>query len=196
MKSARPNDEVINRIPYDQAFRASSRTLPLGLFRFSARCPICQNDNPRAAGLSAPALGAALINGTAAHCLDFDETHVPSIAHLSAPTWAAVLAAATDCPISGYDLLRSYIAGFEVGATLGSRGNGETVTRRGLHSTAVFGRFSATAALCAVWELDLHMIMNAFGVAATQVAGLTASFGTMSKPFHAGKAAMDGVLSA
>jgi 2-methylcitrate dehydratase PrpD len=147
-------------------------------------------------GGTAPAPFAALVNGTTAHCLDFDDTHVGSLAHLSAPTWAATLAAAGGRPMSGNDLLAAFIAGFETGASLGGRGRGETVTEHGLHSTAIFGRFAATAAAAAVLDLSESQIIDAIGIAATQAGGLTASFGTMSKPFHAGKAAMDGVLAA
>lgn len=147
-------------------------------------------------GGSAPPVFAALINGTTAHCLDFDDTHVDSLAHLSSPTWAATLAAASGKAATGRDLLAAFIAGFESGAALGGQGRGEKITTRGLHSTAVFGRLAATAAASVMLGLDKTQIMNAMGVAATQAGGLTASFGTMSKPFHAGKAAMDGVMSA
>lgn len=147
-------------------------------------------------GGTAPPPFAALVNGTTAHCLDFDDTHVGSLAHLSAPTWAATLAAADGRAMSGNELLAAFIAGFETGASLGGQGRGETVTEYGLHSTAIFGRFAATAAAAAVLGLSESQIIDAMGVAATQAGGLTASFGTMSKPFHAGKAAMDGVLAA
>lgn len=147
-------------------------------------------------GGSAAPLFAALINGTTAHCLDFDDTHVDSLAHLSSPTWAATLAAAGGKAVTGRGLLAAFIAGFESGAALGGQGRGEKITTRGLHSTAVFGRLAAAAAASVMLGLDKTQVMNAMGVAATQAGGLTASFGTMSKPFHAGKAAMDGVMSA
>lgn len=145
-------------------------------------------------GGQAPPLSAALINGTTAHCLDFDDTHVDSLAHLSSPTWAATLAAGPAA--SGRDLLAAFITGFETGAALGGEGRGEQITGLGLHSTAVFGRLAAAAAASSMLRLDKGQVMNAMGAAATQAGGLTASFGTMAKPFHAGKAAMDGVMSA
>jgi len=70
------------------------------------------------------------------------------------------------------------------------------VTARGWHGTGVFGRLGAAAASAALLRLDVERTLHALGAAATQTSGLTASFGTMAKPFHAGKAAMDGVLSA
>jgi len=152
------------------------------------------------AGGSAPALGAALANGTAAHCLDFDDTHVGSITHVSAPLWAAVLAAgearlAAGVTCTGQDLLRSYLAGFQVAARVGA-GLGEAVTARGWHSTGVFGRIAAASGCAAMNRLDARACAHALGLAATQAGGLTASFGTMAKPFHAGKAASDGLLAA
>jgi 2-methylcitrate dehydratase PrpD len=60
----------------------------------------------------------------------------------------------------------------------------------------VFGRLGAAAAASVLLRLDARRALNALGAAATQTAGLTASFGTMAKPFHAGKAAMDGIVAA
>jgi 2-methylcitrate dehydratase PrpD len=150
-------------------------------------------------GTAAPT-DAALANGTAAHCLDFDDTHVGSVTHVSAPLWAAVLAGGEALTASGracseQHLLRAYLAGFQVAARLGA-GVGEAVTARGWHSTGVFGRIASAAAVAAMWELDAGQCSHALALAATQAAGLTASFGTMAKPFHAGKAASDGVLAA
>ena len=139
---------------------------------------------------------AALVNGTMAHCLDFDDTHVGAIAHLSAPTWAATLALAQQRGSSGAQALAAFSAGFEVGGKLGSGGLGEKLTERGFHSTGVIGRLAAAAAAGALLGLDEQRAAHALGLAATQTGGFTGSFGTMAKPFHAGKAGMDGVLSA
>jgi len=88
--------------------------------------------------------------------------------------------------------LQAFITGFKVGARLGGQGFGETINGRGFHSTSVLGRFSASALM----GLNEEQIINAMGVAATTAGGLVASFGCMSKPFHAGNAAMDGILAA
>lgn len=160
-----------------------------GSWSSQGRSPVFQG------GLQSP-IASALINGTFAHCLDYDDTHLGCLAHLSGPTWAATLAMATDVGASDQQALKAFVTGFEVGARLGGKGFGEAVNRNGTHSTAVFGRFSATAAAGCLIGLDEAGMMNALGAAATQAGGLVASFGTMSKPFHAGKAAMDGVLSA
>lgn len=146
-------------------------------------------------GLHSP-LASALANGTFAHCLDFDDTHVGCLAHLSGPTWAAALAIASDSGADDHAALNAFVAGFEVGARLGSGGFGRTVNEHGTHSTSVFGKFGATTAAGSLLKLNEEGIINALGAAATQGGGLVASFGTMSKPFHAGKSAMDGVLAA
>ena len=92
-------------------------------------------------------------------------------------------------------MLAAFVAGFETASRVGY-GLGEAVTARGWHSTGVFGRLGAAAASAVLLKLDVERTLHALGAAATQTSGLTASFGTMAKPFHAGKAAMDGVLSA
>jgi 2-methylcitrate dehydratase PrpD len=109
--------------------------------------------------------------------------------------WAATLALGEALDRSEDDILRAFVAGFEVSARVGS-GLGPALTSRGFHATGSFGRIGAAAASAALLALDEDQIGHALGVAATQASGLGASFGTMAKPFHAGKAAMDGVLSA
>ena len=138
---------------------------------------------------------AALCNGTLAHCLDFDDTYVKANTHTSAPVWAATLAVGEEIGASEQQMLAAFVAGFDVAARVGHE-LGEAVTARGFHATGVFGRLGAAAAAAVLMGLDADSIQHALGTAATQVSGLTASFGTMSKPFHAGKAAMDGVMSA
>ncbi|HEX3862513.1 MAG TPA: MmgE/PrpD family protein [Stellaceae bacterium] len=138
---------------------------------------------------------AALANGTLAHCLDFDDTYVKAVTHTSAPVWAATLALGEEVSADENALLAAFVAGFETASRIGS-GLGEAVTARGWHGTGVFGRLGAAAAAAALLDLDGDRALHALGAAATQTGGLTASFGTMAKPFHAGKAAMDGIVSA
>ena len=138
---------------------------------------------------------AALCNGTLAHCLDFDDTYVKAVTHTSAPVWAATLALGEEIGATEQEMLAAFVAGFETAARVGY-GMGEAVTARGWHGTGVFGRLGAAAASAALLKLDAERVLHALGAAATQTSGLTASFGTMAKPFHAGKAAMDGVMSA
>ncbi len=145
-------------------------------------------------GTAAPA-AAALVNGTMAHCLDYDDTHVGAVAHMSGPTWAAALALGSHLGHDETRILQAFVAGFETGARLG-RGAGHALNKRGWHSTGVFGCLGAAAAAAVLLELDETQTAMALGAAATQTGGITASFGTMSKPFHAGKAAFNGILAA
>ncbi len=145
-------------------------------------------------GRAAPA-AAALVNGTMAHCLDYDDTHVGAVAHMSGPTWAAALALGTHLELDESLILQAFVAGFESGARIG-QGVGGALNRRGWHATGVFGCLGAAAAASVLLGLDEDATANALGAAATQTGGLTASFGTMSKPFHAGKAAFNGILAA
>ena len=146
-------------------------------------------------GATAPAV-AALVNGTYAHCLDFDDTHAIASSHFTAPTWAAVFALAGAKGLAERDALAAFVTGFEVGARLSGRSMAPALHYRGFHPTAVFGRLSSAAACAALLGLDEARTAHALGLAATQCGGLNASLGTMAKPFHAGKAAMDGMLAA
>ena len=146
-------------------------------------------------GGTAAAPFAALANGTLAHCLDFDDTYVDAVTHTSAPVWAATLALGEETEATEPEMLAAFITGFEVAARVG-HGLGQAATERGWHGTGVFGRIGAAAASAVLLQLDADKALNAVALAATQTSGLTASFGTMAKPFHAGKAAMDGIMSA
>lgn len=146
-------------------------------------------------GKAAPA-AAALVNATLGHCLDYDDTHVGAVAHLSSPTWNTALALGLHHGVDERDILAAYIVGFETAARLGSGGLGQAANERGFHSTGVFGCLGAATTASVLLGLDEAGIRNALGAAATQVSGLIGSFGTMSKPFHAGKAALNGILAA
>jgi 2-methylcitrate dehydratase PrpD len=145
-----------------------------------------------------PAL-AALVNGTMTHAMDLDDVHHLGGGHPSGPCWSTVLAIAEDRGLDERVALAAYVAGYEVMARLGGggqKGVGRTLQHRGFHPTAVFGRAGAAAAASVLLKLDEQQIGSALGVAATTAGGLVGSFGTHSKPFHAGKAAMDGILAA
>lgn len=166
--------------------------------RIVRRTIISQNgDGPATVlfGGTAEAVPAALANGTLAHCLDFDDTYIEAVTHTSAPVWAATLALGETTGADETGMLAAFVTGFEVAACVG-RGLGQAVTARGWHGTGVFGRLAAAAASAVLLGLDAGPAAHALALAATQTSGLTGSFGTMAKPFHAGKAGSDGVLSA
>lgn len=146
-------------------------------------------------GVKTNLLLAALANGTMSHALDFDDTLKDSGIHPSVCLAPAALSVAEYKKASGKDLITAFVIGFEIAARIGlSAGSGHY--DHGWHATSTIGRFSATASAAKLLGLSPEQIVNALGITGTQMSGLREVFGTMSKPFHAGKAAMDGVLSA
>ena len=146
-------------------------------------------------GRRTSALLAALANGAQSHALDFDDTHLPSIVHGAAPVAPVVLALGELQRLPGARVLSAFVAGFEVETRLG-RVLGRALADRGWHVTGVLGHFGAAAAAGKLLGLDARRLARALGIAGTQAAGLEQSFGTMSKPLHPGKAAMNGLLAA
>ena len=141
------------------------------------------------------ALTAALCNGTLAHCLDFDDTHISANTHTSAPLYAATLALGEELEASEDLILRAFITGFEVSSHIGN-GVGQLITEKGWHCTGMFGTIASAASACVLLKLNREQITSAISAAATQGSGFTASFGSMAKPFHAGKAAFNGLMGA
>lgn len=149
-------------------------------------------------GRTAPAF-AALANGTMAHAMDYDDSHQMGAGHISCVCGTAALAVAGQLGSSEKDTLAAYITGFEVMARLaggGPPGVGRSLHRRGLHPTSVFGRVGAAVVASVLMRLTPQQTEYAVGAATTTAGGLVGSFGTHSKPFHGGKAAMDGILAA
>ncbi len=138
---------------------------------------------------------AALINGSAGHALDFDDTNLVGGFHATAVVLPAALALAEELGSSGADLLCAYVAGVEVCSRLRIV-IGEEHYRQGWHITSTLGIFGAVVAAGRLLGLDLDQCARAMGLAASQVGGIHANFGTMTKPFHAGFAAERGLLSA
>jgi 2-methylcitrate dehydratase PrpD len=136
---------------------------------------------------------AAWINATAAHALDFDDTAVRS--HPSAVLVPAIFAEAQELGASGEAMVTAYVAGYETWAELALRDPQQPV-RKGWHPTGVFGAVAAAAACAVLRNLDAARSAQALALGASQSAGIVANFGTMSKPFHAGRAAHAGVMSA
>ena len=137
---------------------------------------------------------AALVNGTAGHALDYDDVQ-QYVGHPAAVVLPAALALAETAGASGEELTRAIIAGYDAAhfvGTLVMPGHYD----RGFHSTATVGTFGAAAAAAVLMRLEGERIEHAIGLAATQAAGLKAMFGTMAKPFHAGRAASAGVVAA
>ena len=145
-------------------------------------------------------LDAALVNGTAAHALDFDDVANSLGGHPSAPILPALFALAEtlDCPgkpIGGKAFIAAYVAGFETETRLG-RGVHFHHYEKGWHPTATLGVFGATAACCHLMQLDTTRTAQALAIAASLASGIKANFGTMTKPLHVGHTARNGLFAA
>jgi len=136
---------------------------------------------------------AAWINGTAAHALDYDDVSLRG--HPSTVLVPAILAEAETLDSTGSDMITAYVAGYEVWAELALRENG-LLHEKGWHPTGLYGAPAAAAACAKLRKLDAEKSAIAIALGASQSSGLMSNFGTMTKPFHAGKAAHAGIMAA
>lgn len=138
---------------------------------------------------------AALVNGATSHALDYDDTNFVAYGHCGVTIIPGLLALAEDRNASGRDFLTALVVGFETNGAAGSL-VGQAHYDRGFHSTATIGSFGSVGACANLLGLDIDQTRNALGIAACQTAGLKSMFGTMCKPFQAGKAAQNGMIAA
>lgn len=143
--------------------------------------------------LSAP--WAALVNGTAAHALDFDDNFDPAKAHATAVLASALVALAEQEEVSGAAVLDGYICGLQIMGRVG-QGVNPFHRNRGWHATATVGAIGAAAACARLLKLDAPQASNAISLATSMAAGFMSQFGTMTKPTHAGLAAKAGLMAA
>ncbi len=143
----------------------------------------------------ATCLDAALINGTAAHILDFDDCSNTLGGHPSVPILPAVLALAEEVDASGRDLLLAYIIGFETEARIASAVNFHHY-QKGWHPTATLGIFGAAAACARLLGLPEERIATALSLSVSMAAGVKANFGTMTKSLHVGQCSRNGLFAA
>lgn len=136
---------------------------------------------------------AAWINGTAAHALDYDDVGLRG--HPSTVLVPAILAEGEHLGSSGADMIAAYIAGYEVWAELFRRDSG-LLHQKGWHPTGLYGAVGAAAACAKLRKLDPEKSAIAIALGGSQSSGLMSNFGTMTKPFHAGKAAHAGIMAA
>lgn len=138
----------------------------------------------------------ALLQGATAHAIDFDDTFVPGrAAHAGASVVGSTLTLGGHLGASGEALLTAIVAGYETAARIDQLLT-DAHYEKGFHPTGTVGVFAATAACCRLMALDEEKTQSAFGLAATQAAGLKSTFGTMAKPFNAGRAGSNGLLAA
>ena len=154
-------------------------------------------------GLRLPARFAAFANGLAIHADDFDDTQLAVakdrvyglLTHPTAPALPPALALAERDGRSGADMMLAYQIGVEVECKVA-----EAIFPRhyqhGFHATATCGSIGAAAGAAKMLGLDRDATRRALSLGATQAGGLRENFGTMTKPFHAGRAAENGVIAA
>jgi 2-methylcitrate dehydratase PrpD len=138
---------------------------------------------------------AALINGAASHALDYDDVNFAMHGHPTVTVVPALLALGEQRKASGRLFVESFVAGYETAGRIG-RLVEPSHYDKGFHATATVGSFSATAAAGRMLGLSDTQLAVAFGIAATQAAGLKSNFGTMCKPLHAGTASEHGLRAA
>ncbi|WP_353952561.1 MmgE/PrpD family protein [Knoellia sp. S7-12] len=138
---------------------------------------------------------AALINGTAAHALDWDDASPTMPMHPAAVLLPALVAQAARTGATTDSFVSAYAVGSAVFRAVSEVLPLEVHYGRGWHNTSTTGRLAATAALAALTGLGLEETRHALGVAASMASGSLANFGTMTKPLHAGLAARDAVTA-
>jgi len=136
---------------------------------------------------------AALVNGTAAHVLDYDD--VALAGHPSAVLVPAILALADELGSDGRTMIAAYVAGYEVWAELLLRET-DKLSNKGWHPTAVLGAPAAAASSAVLLGLDAERSAHAVAISASMSSGILANFGTMTKSFQVGRAAQAGVSAA
>ncbi|KAF0677479.1 MmgE/PrpD family protein [Profundibacterium mesophilum] len=146
-------------------------------------------------GGRAPARGAALLNGTASHALDYDDTHFAHIGHPSVAVIPAALALAERCGASLDDCLEAALIGAEASIRMGLW-LGRAHYQIGFHQTSTSGAVGAALAAARLLRLSPGQSAHALGLVATRASGLKSQFGTDGKPFNAGIAASNGVEAA
>lgn len=140
---------------------------------------------------------AAFANGALPQALEFDDTHVESIVHMSSPAVAAGLALAETRPTAGRDLLAAVAMANEISCRVGSVSSGE-LHKRGFHPTGLFAPFGVSYLACRLLGMDMEAMTRAAGICGSFAAGLLECWvdGTQSKFLHSGWAAQSGLTAA
>jgi 2-methylcitrate dehydratase PrpD len=160
----------------------------------------CDDDGPCTAighTRTLSAAGAALVNGTAAHGEDFDDTFEGGPVHAGAVIVPAVLAACERHHPDGPSALLGIAVGVETMCRLGLV-TPKLVHKAGFHPTAVFGAMAAAAGVGAALRLDRRQMIDALGIAGSMAAGIIEYLaeGAWTKRMHAGWAAQSGIRAA
>ncbi len=140
-------------------------------------------------------LTAALIAGVAAHYDDFDDTHLETVIHPSAAGLGAVLAVAPELDVSGAQVLTAFALGIEAQLRIGSAMSPAHYDT-GWHITGTCGVIGSAVTAGLLLGFDADRMEQVIGVAASMTVGVREAFGTMTKPYHPGRAGANGVIAA
>jgi len=150
-----------------------------------------------------PAASAALVNGTMAHALDFDDTHLPSVLHPSASVVPTALAVAEQRGASLAQAVRAATLGSEITCRLGMAAydpelRNSIFFERGLHATSICGTLGSAATASLLMDAAPVQVANAMAIAASMGAGLLEAnrTGGTVKRIHCGWAAHSGIVAA
>src|SRR5919109_2850554 len=141
------------------------------------------------------ALHATLLNGIGSHVHEYDDTLPKNYIHPSVPVASALFAYASANPVAGRDFVHAFVLGFEVESRIGNAVYPAHYSA-GWHITSTTGVFGAAAAIGKLLGLSTKQMVWAFGLAATQAAGIREMFGSMAKSFQPGRAAQNGYTAA
>lgn len=140
-------------------------------------------------------LGAAFINAVSGNLLDYDDTHLRTVIHPTAPVAPAVLALAEQRGLSGAAVLRAFLLGAEVECRIGNAVSPSHYAR-GWHITSTCGVFGSAAAAARLLGLDAERTWHALGIAASQSAGSVENLPSAAKNVSVGNAARNGIFAA
>jgi 2-methylcitrate dehydratase PrpD len=140
-------------------------------------------------------LHAALMNGIGSHVHEYDDTLPKNYIHPSVPVASALFAWASANDVSGAEFIDAFILGFEVESRIGNAVY-PAHYEAGWHITSTTGVFGAAAAVGRLLGLTTKQMIWAFGLSATQAAGVREMFGSMAKSFQPGRAAQNGITAA
>jgi 2-methylcitrate dehydratase PrpD len=142
--------------------------------------------------------GACFTNGTTGHAADLDDCMNEGGGHPGVIIIPVALAMAEYAALSGKELLRCIIIGYDTFAKVGKASNYQSLFDRGFHPTALLGMFGAAMTAARALDLNLDETANALGIVGSFVAGNLECYadGSYTKRLHAGSASSAGVTAA
>ena len=147
-------------------------------------------------GLRASVTNAAFANGVMSHVLDYDDAWYWPAGHPSCTVIPLILSLGEKLRLSGKEAIVAHVLGLEAHGKIGVAVQKSAPIETGWHGVGTFGTLGATAAAAKLLKLDVPQTTIAFGICASEAAGLAIQAGTMTKSFHAGNSARNGIVAA